>query len=421
LKFNSQTKASKSFKQFISENKGRLDISLQSSFKYLSTSQRKESFLSSDIVVETKTKGINANLIKKSNTGIPENDYILCYENKVIFEDEFSFLTNSAIRRNSTGISRMSLVWEKIRKFRKNDIPLDTELFLELSESNEITLIAHTNSSWTINQGTLTTNPGELETNERVTYAEILNFKTPDVIFEGKLSNKKEFANSLLTSNNKSINDAYRKHNFTDNFIKDLQNIFLESTLLNDELSGVVIKYNDGQNSIIIKTQNESYKKETLLESAIDVQDKVKAVTKNIKTIVLSEAITSISKNIKEQFNNISIEEKEAIQIQARKKLNNKMPGQKGVMFIGKFKDITEEQILTIKESQIKNDSVTIAIISDTSTKGTKAKRNNEINSLFESIEIINTNSTNINNIIKKSLNNINLVIKENETKGINV
>lgn len=408
------------FKQYISETRGRLGLSLQSANKYLSTKSRKEDFLDASIIVEQKSDGLKLTLIKQANTGQAEDDYILAYESRIIYPDEFSYDTKSNIRKNSAGLSQLALVWEHLKKLHKNDIPIGTELFLEFDAnkasskgSHNITLIGHTDSTWSTKQGVLVTTPQEFNISNRSVFAESLNAKTPLILFEGNMSSQSNFSNNI---NNKSLKDAYRRAGWSsDNVIKSVFNMFLESSTKDEGIIGVVIKYND----VVLKLQ-ENYINESVPTSSIYapyIAEQAYKAIKGIKSKDMQSAITELTLVMKDitsiEYDEVSL--REDIQSKARELLSLKMPGNQGILFVGKFMNLDEKDKEVIKEATIKYDTVTVALLSSKDTKGTKFQRNYNLREEFPSIEIINTSMTNIDNIISKSNNIITKIITENK------
>lgn len=407
------------FKQYISETRGRLGLSIQSANKYLSSDTRRKDFLLSSIVVEQKSDGIKLTLVKQANTGRAEDDYILAHENKIIYPDEYSYDTKSSIRKNSKGISQLALVWEHLKKLRKNDIPVGTELFLEYNANrgdkqgnHDITLIGHTDSTWTSKQGVIITVPSGFDTSLREEFAAQLNTKIPAVLFEGNISSKESFSNSITS---KPLKDTYRKRGWdNDNIINNVCDMFVEASTKEDNIIGVVIKYND----VVLKLQNNPIRKSIIqppLYTAY-MTEKAKNIAKIVKSKDMKTAVTEISNELKKVSSNVYdvVKLREDIQVKTREIVSLKMPGNRGVMFVGKFMELTDEHRNAIKEAIIKYDTATIALLSSKDTIGTKVARNATIRDAFPEAEIINSGMTSINNIINKSNMIISKVITEN-------
>lgn len=415
-----------SFKQYISSSKGRLDIAIQSGETYLSSDARKEEFLTSNLTVEHKPQGVKITLLKKDNTGIAENDWIVANEGTIIYPNEHLYESKTSIRKNSINNSQFILVWEQLRKLRKVNIPLGTELFVEFldrtttyTEKHKMVLMGYTNSSYEEKQGKLITNPNLLETDLRETYAKELNIDCPQVLFEGILD-QNSFANGIK---NKDLKDSYRKSNIWDkeNIIENITSMMLDiDSKYGGPENGIVIKYNESIIKFINKKPDnsilESVKYKTEISKLSDlISEDIQKVIKKDKIQDISEVLTILSDRLKDMKIDSSIgksrvEILEDIQKRSRESLAKIMPGNNGILLVTKMKILTTEHWQIIKDAMIKYDTVTVALLSSTDTRGTKKLRNLILEASFPDLEVINSSSSNIKYLTEKSLNSINKV-----------
>lgn len=430
-----------SFKQYISESKGQLDISIQNGNKYLSSDEKKSAFLTSNVVVEHKTDGTKLTLVKQANTGRAEEDWIVAYKGNMMFSDEHTFIPKAIIKKNSINNAQFSFVWDHLFKLRKNNIPVGTELFVEFlmskptlsssyTKKHGMVLIGHTKSTWSTKQGKLITKPQGFDTSKRDLYAKEMNLDTPAVLFKGVLGNKKDFAQGIV---DKELNSLYRSSDINwddqDAIIQGISQLFLDvESKYGGKEEGVVIKYGD----VIIKFQQE-YQVDQAARATIKDKyrgdmsyedDYWKKVNKSVDEIIadikegdLQPALREVARKLKTYnvpFTHIKKTEdqvKEDIQLTARMVLTKTMPGNQGALFLGKMRVLTKAHYNIIKEATVKYDTVTVALVSSKETKGTKELRNKILEACFPGIEIINASTGNLFTIMNKTHNNINFVL----------
>ena len=432
------------FKQFIAESKGQLDISIQAANKYLSNDAKKEKFLNTKIEVRHKTDGVKVTLVKKDNTGIAEQDWIVSYKGNIIYSDEHTFIPKTIIKKNSINNAQFTFVWDHLFKLRKTNIPIGTELFVEFlinkptlssnyKRKHGMVLIAHTKSTWVEKQGKLITKPSSFDTTKRDIYAKEMKLDVPYLLFEGIMGTQNEFSDGIISKELKSL---YRNSDINwdnqDGILSGLSDLFLsvESYYGNLE-EGVVLKYMDNS-GIILKWQQE-YQIDQAARAAIknkyrgDVayeDDYWKKVNKSVDDIIddiaeveLHKALKEVAKKLKTYkvpFTHIKKSNDqilEDIQLTARMLLSKTMPGNQGALFLGKMRIMTTAHWGIIKDATTKYDTVTVALVSSKDTKGTKELRNDVLNACFPEVEVVNASSGNLFTIMNKSHNNINYIL----------
>jgi len=431
-----------SFKQYISEGKGQLDIAIQSGKKYLSSDAKKEKFLNTPVVVEHKTDGVKLTLIKKDNTGIAEQDWIVSYKGNIIYSDEHTFISKATLKKNSINNGQFTFVWDHLQKLRKVSIPVGTELFIEFlmnkptlssnyTKKHGMVLIGYSKSTWKEKQGNLITKPTGFETAKRNEYAKELKVDVPALLFKGVLGNKNDFVKGIKDDNLKSL---YRSSDINwdseEAIIAGISQMFLDvESKYGGKEEGVVIKYDN----VIIKFQQE-YQVDPEARAAIKnkyrgdmayeddywkkVNLSVDVIIEDIDEVELQKALKEVAKTLKSYkvpFTHIKKTNDqilEDIQLTARMVLIKQMPGNQGALFLGKMRIMTKAHWQIIKDSTTKYDSTTVALISSKDTKGTKELRNDVLETCFGSdIEIINASSGNLFTLMNKSQNNINYIL----------
>ena len=416
-----------------------LDISIIHAKKFLTNDTKKESFLTSPVVVEHKTDGIKITIIKKDNTGISENDYIVSYKNNIIYSDEHTFLTKAETKKSSINNAQFSFIWEHLFKLRKNSIPVGTELFIEFlmnkptlssnyKQKHGMVLIGHSKSSYKERQGKLITKPSGFDTSKRDAYAKEMKLDAPALLFKGVLGNRKDFSQGIVDDD---LRKVYRSSNInwddTDAIIKGISQCFLDvESKYGGKEEGVVIKYND----IIIKFQQEyqtdqearnkikdQYRGDLKYEDQYwkNVQTASYEILKKTDEVEMQKALKDVAKELKgykPSFTHIKKNNEqviEDIQMTARLILSKRLNS--GALILGKFKTFSLAHFDMIKNATVKYDTVTVAIISSKDTKGTKELRNTVISSCFPDVEIINNSSGNLFTLMNKSHNEITTVI----------
>jgi hypothetical protein len=427
-------------KQYISEAKGMLDISILNAQKYLISDKRKEFFLTTPVEIRAKLDGVKITVMKVNNTGRAEEDYIIAYKNNIIYSDEFQYLNKSDIRKNSIGNSQFQFVWDHFIKLRKNSIPVGTELFIEylmnkptLSSDykykHKLVLIGYTKSSYKVKNGRLITKPGPLETDKRDLYAKELKIDVPALLFKGILGNPKDFAKGIVS---KDLRTIYRNKEINwddkDATIQAITEMILEvPSVYGGKEEGAVFKFNNG---VILKVQ-QPYQVDQAARAKIKdqfrgdkqyedeyykkVNQAVDELQKGINKSDFHKALKDFAKKLKSYkvpFSHIKKNEtqiKDDIQLTFRMRLSKDVAD--GGLFLGKFRVLTNAHYKIIKEGIQNHDTFTVFIVSSKETKGTKALRNKMIEACFGGqIEILNGSTGNLYTIFSRSQNEITTV-----------
>ena len=432
-------KTQKSFKQYTSESRGLLDLRVQHASKYLSDDSKKDTYLKSPLIIEQKTNGTKINILKIQNTGIAEKDYIVSKNNNIIYPDEFNYTTRRYMKE-SNGDAQLGLIWEHLFRLRKNDIPLDTELFVEFipngvyDKSHDMILIGHSDSTHEIKNGKLLTKPDLFKVNERNKYATEMNFNTPNVLFMGIIGNRNDFNEGIISPDLKSLyRDSDIKWDNPEVVVESTKSMFLKvPSRYGGQEKGIVVKYDNS--GVIMKWQNNQETKSlTIVEDTIDAEVVTQVLNQNkpqkSRKQDFRESILRFNTKLKSL--NISEPLKEQAASEYKKRLSKDVSN--SAIMIGEFRIFTKADYDIIKEALANYDTVTIGLISSKRTKGSKHLRNEMVEKLFGSkIEIINSSSSNIHTLLEKSINNITTVITKptetekykdilSETYGVNV
>ena len=463
----------KSFREYrtgnmkpIWESKDMLDISIQAASKYLTTSSKKEEFLTTPLIIESKYDGVKVTILKINNTGRAEEDYLVSYKNNIIYPDEFDFVSNSHISKKSIGSAQFQFVWDHLKKLRKTKIPVNTELFVEYlmkkptlsskyTKLHGMILIGYSKSSYEIKGAKLFTHPNGFNTDKRNEYASDMKLGVPAVLFDGILTPKTSFLKGIK---NDILKGLYRERaddinwDNNDSVIQSISRMLLDiPSEFGGKEEGVVIKYKT--KNVIIKFQQEyqvNQKERAKIKQGFrgtpeeetqywnNVNKIVENIVKNIDKSDLHKALKDVSKFLKTYtptFNHPVKDNdmiKEDIQLSAKMMISKQLPGSNGAMIIGKFRVLTKAHYDIIREARAKYDTVTVVVVSSKDTKGTKTLRNDVMNSCFNDIEIINASTGNLITLLNKAKNNINVIVSgtdrvqgyENQlkkTKGISV
>jgi len=426
------------------ESKGMLDISIQAASKYLTSDSKKDEFLSTPLIIEEKLDGVKVTIIKKDNTGRAEEDYIVSYKNNLIFPFEHDFVSGSHIKKKSIGASQLQKVWDHLKKLRKNNIPIGTELFCEFlmrkptlsskySKLHQLILIGYSKSTWNIKDMKVFTNPKGFFTDKREEYARELKINVPPLLFDGILSPRKNFLKGIkdevLLSLFRERADQINWDN-PDAIIHGISEMLLDrQSNYGGKPEGAVIKYKN-KNVILKFLQPYQLDQKARLDiknqfrGTIEQEDEYwdnvyKSVDEILKKVNISnptktlKEIAKILKTYKINFTHVVKNDeqiKEDIQLSAKIVLSRKIA--KGALILGKFRILTIAHYDIIKEALAKYEDVTVAIISSKETKGTKKLRNEIMEACFgNKIEIINASSGRIVTLLEKSKNNISTVI----------
>ena len=442
------------FVNFINEAKGeQLDISILAAGKVLTTKAKIEDFLTSNVEVEHKTDGIKVTIVKAKNNG-NINDYIVAYKGQRLYPAEYEFNPNSKIKKESIGPSQFKLVFDHLRKLKKNSIPVNTELFVEYlmskptlssdySTKHKMVLIGYAKCTYEEKFGVLKTKAQPMETKNRDKVAKELKIDVPQLLFVGQMGSQIAFEKGVKNKNLKAEFDARKSSMNWDNselLIDDLRELFLavESKYGGKE-EGVVMKYNDR----IIKWQQEYQ-----LDQAARFAIKQQYMDQNPETenaywqyvngqayrlsnmiVVKSRPLDQVLEELALELKKLKIDFKHSkktdamikddIQLNAKTLLVKQMRGNNNALILGKFRVLTKEgHYKLIKRASTLYDNVVVCIVTSKDTKATQDLRTKMMKKAFPNVEIIHHSSGNLSGILNKSPININAVYAGTDRVG---
>lgn len=396
------------FKEYSEKNtfKNTSNIKIRRAESVLINEDSRNTILNSKIIVQQKPKGLKVNIIKENNTGRAEEDWKVKFNNKFIYPNEFDYVTASQVRKYSKSTSQLKLIWEHLKKIGRTDIPVGTDLFVEFISNSENTTYTTLHSivlikgviKNTLNEGSL------ISENNLKKYADLMCFDIPEILFEGYLNSNTAFVSGIKSEELKKL---YRKSNIrrtgSKQTIKDSVDLFLavESKYGGRE-NGIVVKYNNS----IMKYINSIVESNKISNTDPKIIEEAVGLMKKIKTDNIEEAVTKLSEILKESKHDF--QHTETLQYNTKNLIVKKFNS--GVLFVGKFKDLCESKLKVLREASAKYKTMTIGIVSQRDTKGTKKERNEKIQEMFPNAEIVNTSTTDLDYIIKKCSNEITTV-----------
>jgi hypothetical protein len=433
------------FRKYLDESKDQLDISIQAAGKYLNSSSKIDTFLSSDVSVEHKTDGVKLTIIKKADKG-HLSDYIFAYKGNILYSTEFDYQPNVKIKDESIGASQFKAVFTHFTKLSKNNIPVGTELFVEFlmkkptlssnySTKHKMVLIGYSNSSWEEKFGKLLTKNNGMQTDKRDVYAQELKIDTPALLFNGVLGTKETFERGIISNKLKKEYNIQKASFSWDNqeiLLDDLRQLFLSiESKYGGKEEGVVIKYG----SIILKWQQEyqldqdarlqnkmKYREndpvdegnywESVKRVALEIANGITANSRKIDDL-MSELSTTMKRlkvditHSKKTLANI----KDDIQLTAKTQILKQLRGNNNALVIGKFRVVTKEGHEKLFKSASKiYDNLVICIVTSKDTKDTKDLREKMIRAVAPNAIIMHSPNGNLSKIINSSPVNINAV-----------
>jgi len=427
------------FRQFLSESKGQLDISIQAAGKYLTSAKRISEFLRTPVVVEQKLDGVKLTIIKKS-----ESEFIVAYKGNILYSEEYDYQSTAKVKSESIGASQFKLVFKHLAKLKDTSgIPVGTELFVEYlmnkptlssnySDQHKMVLIGHTESTWTEDFGKLKTNPNAFKTDKRDEFAKIMKIDVPQKLFDGTFI---DFENGII---NKTLASEYRK-------VKNSFNFDNEELLLDDIrllFLSIESKYGGVEEGVVMITRDRLLKftQEYQIDPAarlkikmkyrqenpeVETQywDNVKAAAHEIASgisvnskklnIVLTELSLILKKYVIKFDNDKKTPAiiKDDIQLNAKNLLIKSMKGNNNALILGKFRVLTNDGHVKLIKSALKEfDNVVICIVTSKDTKHSKALREEMIRKTFPKVKIMHSLNGNVIRLIQKSPININAI-----------
>jgi len=431
-------------RDFINESKEQLDISILAAGKYLNTTSKIESFLSSEVTVEHKTDGVKLTIIKQANNG-NINDYIFAYKGNILYSTEYDYQPNTKIKKESIGASQFKTVFKHFDKLSKNSIPVGTELFVEFLMSkptlssnyntkHKMVLIGHSRSSWDEKFGKLKTKNSGFDNSKRDVFAKELKIDVPQLLFVGRMDSEISFNKGIK---NKKLQFEFdsAKNSFIWNspelLIDNIRELFLRvESKYGGQEEGVVLKFND----MILKWQQEYQlskearalikmkykddpKNETLYwnyvkTSALEIVNSM--TIKSRKLNDLTKELSNEIKGLKITFDHAKKTDamiKDDIQLTAKTQMIKKMRGNNNALILGKFRILTKDgHYKMIKRASTLYDNVVICIVTSRANSDTKDLRTEMMKKVFPNVEIIHHINGNLTSILNKSPININVI-----------
>lgn len=441
------------FRNYLTEAKDALDISIQAASKYLTSDKKKEEFISTPVRVEMKYDGVKITLVYKDNTGDFTKDWIVAYKGEIQYPDEFDFASTDSIKKSSIANAQFKLVFDHLEKITPNlgNIPKDTEFFIEMlmkkpTLSSEYTkhgmiIIAASKCTWEDNFGKLKTS-STFDTSTREKYSKILDIPVPTVIFDGVLGNQSTFEKSIEVKELKSAYNEFKSSfnwDDTDSIIKGVSEIFLslDSKYGDHKEEGVVIIYKNGTR--ILKFQ-QAYQvdqaartviknrfKEVEPETENDYWDKVRLNAMNIISVVtrgklvkyvdFPKVLEECAKSLKKLNLNFTHSKKNTLQVKddiqgnVKMILRKNLKGNNNFLFLGKFRVLSVAHYKIIKDGLKNYDGGVVCVVTSKDTKDTKDLRTEMVQKSFPNIEIVHHSTGNLFGIMGKATKNVNVVL----------
>jgi len=419
-----------------------IDISILNVDKYLTSDSKIDNFLYDNVEIEQKSDGIKLSLIKIDNTGTL-NDWVVSYKNQIMYSNEFDYAPDYKIKKNSISNSQFKIVFDHLKTVLNNNIPINTELFIEflikkptLSSNytkHGMILLASSKVSYKIEFGKIKTSGGTFDTSKREKYAKELKLNVPVKLFSGQLANfERGILNSELKSEYNKIKNSLNIEN-TQDYISKIKSLFLSiDSKYGGKEEGVVLTFKN----IILKWQ-QSYQTDQVLRSQI--KDKFKEnleledqYWKNVRLSALNilnnlklsqdinknlSLISDEIKNLKLDFSHSKKNDfqiKDDIQITTKNIMLKNLKGNNNALFQGKMRVLTNAHYNIIKNAIKKYDGVVICLISNKETLKYRNLRLKMLDLAFGNnpkVEIIEHSNGNIFSILRKSTKNVNIVL----------
>jgi len=437
-----------SFTQFLNESKEQLDISVLAANKWLKNESRKEYFLTTPCKIEAKTDGVKLTILKIDNTGDYTKDYIFSYKGNILYTSEFDYISKYRVKKYSMGASQFKLVFDHFSKLPKNNIPVNTELFIEyllkkstLSSNYKrphgMVLIASAKSSYKVEFGKLKTKPDKFDTSKRNDYAKQLKLNVPLKIFEGTMISEKTFEKGIKNPQLKKIflqdKSAIDWNNY-DSIISNISQMLLQvESAFGGVEEGVVIKFPD----ILLKIQ-QAYQVDQKARLAIknkyrDTPENETIYWNNVKLAALEiqkmmsnkkhtledklAELSQILKTYKPTFTHIKKNTTQIIddiQITAKTQIIKGLKGNNNSLILGRFQPLTLGHQKMIKRASYLTDKIVICIIGSKTVSEKNPfsleLREKMIRDVFPEAYIITHSTGNLLSILRKSPININFV-----------
>jgi len=432
------------FRQYITEAKDHLDISIQAAGKYLTSDKKIQEFLSSPVKVEQKTDGVKLSVLKIDNNGNLD-DYIVAYKTNILYSTEYDYQSSTKVKKESIGASQFKLVFQHLKKLGKNSIPVGTELFIEYllskptlssnySTKHKMVLIGSSPVSYSTKFGKLKTS-GTLDISYRDKYAKELKIDVPQHLFTGIMNSAISFesgiSNKILAAEFRKVKNSFN-WSIPELLLDDIRQLFLsiESKYGGTE-EGVVLSFNNKllkfqqiyqvnqEARLLIKMKyrhndplDETKYWESVKSAALEIVSSITVKSRKLEDL-LSELSTEL-KRYKLTFlhpKKTPAIIKDDIQLNAKSLIIKRMRGNNNALIIGKFRILTKEgHAKLIKRASTLYDNVVIDLVTSKDTKDTKDLRTKMISKVFPNVDIIHSINGNLVRIVQKAPININVV-----------
>lgn len=445
------------FRNYLTEAKDQLDISIQAAKKYLTSDKKKQEFISTPVRVEMKYDGLKISLVYKDNTGDYTKDWIVAYKGEILYPSAYDFASTDSIKKSSIAGAQYKLVFEHLAKITPGlgKIPLNTEFFIEflgkkptLSSNytkHGMILIASSPCKWEDNFGKLKTQ-SIFDTSKRDYYSSILKIPVPTVIFEGVIGNESAFESSIKVPELKTIyNELKSSINWSepDSIINGVSEMFLaiDSKFGNHKEEGVVIIYKDGtrilkfQQSYQVDQEARKIIKDRFKESneedentywdlvRLNALNIISVVTRGklVKYVDFPDTLEKCAKALKKLNLTFSHSKKNTVQIKddisgnISMILRKNLKGNNGSLILGRFQPLTLGHIKMLKQAERNSDKLVICIVRARKQDLEKNPfplelQEKMIKELFPKAEIITHSTGNLFGIMSKATSNINTI-----------
>lgn len=360
------------------------------------------------------------------------DDYILANNGRIIYKEEFEFLTDSIIRRESNSNQQYQLIFRHLSRLSKNNIPVGTLLnaiFLMNTElikdrKHNLILLSYQECSDIKDVfGRVKANKGQVLTEKRQSYQSSLGFDSPTRLFDGNLSNIRSFEAGIISKDLKREFES-RKYSINwgndENLIEDIKEMLLQVTSKYNCSSSVIISNTDQEILINPDITNFSYiPSEDYLNIVNRIQSNLQlSISRrrgNLpkKLQELSQALKLLNDTSYKEIshNTLEINFKEAIQVAQKNLIIKSLRGNNGALILGKFRVITKGGHFRVINRAIREyDFVTVHVQGENKEK-TELSVKMLKDTFGDSIEVITSNES-ILDIINSCSNNINQIIQ---------
>ncbi|MCK5539211.1 MAG: adenylyltransferase/cytidyltransferase family protein, partial [Bacteroidales bacterium] len=376
-------------------------------------------------------------------------NFVVSYKGNIIYGTEYQDITDNEF--DTIGESQYKAVTDHVQENYKGwkSLPTGTEFFFEFlmqkptltrqyTKLRELIYLGKSSvSSIKIQYGKINTSVGALDMTDREKYAKIFKVNLPELLFSGNLYQLPKGLNSRALPFYKNYKDLINGVVSDYDQYQQIVNFFLSipSAYGAEKEEGTVIELSKpiGKSTILKMVQLDQYDKD--LRNSIKMKFKMEPLSEDkfwrevrvaalevIKNIPvktsMSKALKMLSKNLYVEYNltfghkkkterNI----KDDIQHVAKTILIKRMPGNDGVLVVGKFRVFTNGHKKMFDQALKKHDFLIVTLVSNKETKATLELRKQMIEAVYPGVYIITTTSGNLFTMINKSKKNINTVL----------